>query len=84
MPLVSLSGVSLAYGERMLLDSVNLSVASGTRMALVGPNGSGKTTLMRIMTGALAPDAGTVVREKDTRISYVPQSGVVHGGASLR
>ena len=84
MPLVSLSGVSLAYGERMLLDSVNLSVASGTRMALVGPNGSGKTTLMRIMTGALAPDAGTVVREKDTRVSYVPQSGVVHGGASLR
>jgi ATP-binding cassette subfamily F protein 3 len=84
MPLVSLSGVSVAYGERRLLDSVNLSVASGTRMALVGPNGSGKTTLMRIMTGALAPDAGTVVREKDTRISYVPQSGVVHGGASLR
>jgi ATP-binding cassette subfamily F protein 3 len=84
MPLVSLSGVSVAYGERRLLDSVNLSIASGTRMALVGPNGSGKTTVMRIMTGALAPDAGTVVREKDTRVSYVPQSGVVHGGASLR
>lgn len=84
MPLVSLSGVCLSYGERKLLDSVNLSVASGTRMALVGPNGSGKTTLMRIMTGSLGPDAGTVVREKETRVSYVPQSGVVHGGSFLR
>jgi len=83
MPLVSLSGLCVAYGERRLLDSVNLSVASGTRMALVGPNGSGKTTLMRIMTGALAPDAGSVVREKETRVSYVPQSGVVHGSSLL-
>jgi ATP-binding cassette subfamily F protein 3 len=84
MPLVSLSGVSLAYGERRLLDSVNLTIASGTRMALVGPNGSGKTTLMRIMTGSLVPDTGTVIREKETRVSYVPQSGVVHGDATLR
>ena len=84
MPLVSLSGVSLAYGERRLLDSVNLTIASGTRMALVGPNGSGKTTLMRVMTGALAPDTGAVIREKETRVSYVPQSGVVHGEATLR
>jgi ATP-binding cassette subfamily F protein 3 len=84
MPLVSLSGVSLAYGERRLLDSVNLTIASGTRMALVGPNGSGKTTLMRIMTGSLVPDTGAVIREKETRVSYVPQSGVVHGDATLR
>ena len=84
MPLVSLSGVSLSYGERTLLDAVNLTIATGTRMALVGPNGSGKTTLMRILAGTLAPDTGSVVREKETRVSYVPQSGVVHGAASLR
>jgi ATP-binding cassette subfamily F protein 3 len=74
MPLVSLSGVSVAYGERILLDAVNLTVATRTRMALVGPNGSGKTTLMRIMAGQSAPDSGSVVLEKESRVSYVPQS----------
>jgi ATP-binding cassette subfamily F protein 3 len=74
MPLVSLSGVSVAYGARRLFDSVNLTVALRTRMALVGPNGSGKTTLMRIMAGLSVPDSGSVALEKDTRVSYVAQS----------
>ncbi len=84
MPLVSLSGVSVAFGERRLLDAVNLTIATGSRTALVGPNGSGKTTLMRIMAGQSLPDTGAVVPEKDTRVSYVPQSGVVPAGCSLR
>jgi ATP-binding cassette, subfamily F, member 3 len=83
MPLVSLSGVSVSFGERRLLDAVNLTVSAGSRMALVGPNGSGKTTLMRIMAGLAAPDAGSVVLEKETRVSYVPQSGVALAGSSL-
>jgi ATP-binding cassette, subfamily F, member 3 len=84
MPQVSLAGVSVSYGDRRLFDAVNLTVSTGSRTALVGPNGSGKTTLMRIMAGLAAPDSGSVVPEKDTRVSYVPQSGVVHGGESLR
>ena len=84
MPLVSLSAVSVSFGDRKLLDSVNLTVASGSRTALVGPNGSGKTTLMRIMAGLAFPDTGTVTAEKDTRVSYVPQSGVVHADCTLR
>jgi ATP-binding cassette, subfamily F, member 3 len=83
MPQASLSGVCVSFGERRLLDAVNLTVATGTRMALVGPNGSGKSTLMRVMAGQAAPDAGAVVLEKDTRVSYVPQAGVVHAGSSL-
>ncbi|OHD73895.1 MAG: ABC transporter ATP-binding protein, partial [Spirochaetes bacterium RBG_13_68_11] len=53
-------------------------------MALVGPNGSGKTTLLRIMAGLAAPDSGAVVRERDTGIGYVPQTGVVPAGRTLR
>ncbi len=84
MPLVSLSGVSVSFGDRKLLDSVNLTVSGGSRTALVGPNGSGKTTLMRIMAGLARADTGTVTTEKDTRVSYVPQSGVVHADCTLR
>ncbi|MGA2976563.1 MAG: ribosomal protection-like ABC-F family protein [Spirochaetia bacterium] len=83
MPLVSLSGASVSFGERKLLESVNLTVATSARIALVGPNGSGKSTLMRIMAGQMAPDAGSVILEKETRVSYVPQSGVVHEGCTL-
>jgi ATP-binding cassette subfamily F protein 3 len=83
MPQVSLAGVSVSYGERRLLDAVSLTVATGARTALVGPNGSGKSTLMRIMAGLAAPDSGSVVPEKDTRVSYVPQAGVVHEGGTL-
>jgi ATP-binding cassette subfamily F protein 3 len=84
MALVSLQGVSVAFGARRLLDAVNLTVASGTRMALVGPNGSGKTTLLRVMAGLAVADAGEVVRERDTRIGYVPQAGVVAATRTLR
>jgi ATP-binding cassette subfamily F protein 3 len=83
MALVSLQGVSVAFGARELLNAVNLNVAAGTRMALVGPNGSGKTTLLRILAGLAAPDAGEVIRERDTRIGYVPQSGVVAADRTL-
>jgi ATP-binding cassette, subfamily F, member 3 len=84
MPLVSLTGAGVSFGERTLFQGVNLTVAQGSRVALVGPNGSGKTTLMRVMASLVPPDAGTVTREKDTRVSYVPQSGVVHAGETLR
>jgi ATP-binding cassette subfamily F protein 3 len=84
MPLVSLAGVSVSFGERKLLDAVNLTVATASRIALVGPNGSGKTTLMRILAGLAIPDSGAVVAERGTRCSYVPQSGVVHADCTVR
>ncbi len=83
MPLVALSGVSIAFGPRRLFEGVNLTVSTGTRMALVGPNGSGKTTLMRVLAGMLPPDTGSVAREKETRVSYVPQSGIVQPDTPL-
>ena len=75
MPSVILTEASLAFGERYILKSVNLNLPKKRKLALAGANGSGKTTLMRILIGELKPDLGTVVREKDTRISYMPQSG---------
>ena len=47
---------------RPLLTGIDLRVADGAKVALVGPNGSGKTTLLRIVAGDLAPHSGAVVR----------------------
>jgi ABC-2 type transport system ATP-binding protein len=73
-------GITQAYGDRQVLDGVDLDVPSGRVVGLLGPNGAGKTTLMRILFGVLTPDAGTVTWQDrpatdDDRRSwgYMPQ-----------
>ncbi len=55
-----LSGVSKSFGGREILRDVSLRLIRGDRLAVVGPNGVGKTTLLKLLTGELAPDIGTV------------------------
>ncbi len=57
---VSMQGVAKRFGAFEALSDVSLTVEKGTLHAVVGENGAGKTTLMRILYGALNPDAGTV------------------------
>jgi len=54
------SGIRQRFGERVVLDGVDLEVPAGRVIGLLGPNGAGKTTLMRILFGVLVPDAGSV------------------------
>ncbi|WPE23888.1 ABC transporter ATP-binding protein [Shinella zoogloeoides] len=60
MTLLDLENISRRYGPVRALDGVNLSVATGSRTAVVGPSGSGKTTLLRIIAGFELPDTGRV------------------------
>ena len=55
-----LRGVSKGYGDRTLVRDLDLKVVRGDRLAIVGPNGAGKTTLVRLVTGEIEPDGGTV------------------------
>jgi ATP-binding cassette subfamily F protein uup len=52
--------IAKAFGERPIVRDVSLRIMRGDRIGVVGPNGSGKTTLVSLLTGTLAPDAGTV------------------------
>ncbi|MCI6574479.1 MAG: ATP-binding cassette domain-containing protein [Actinomycetaceae bacterium] len=69
MPTISLDNVSFSYSSIPLLDRVSLYVGDGERACLVGPNGCGKTTLLRIASGDLLPERGTVtVGEATSRL----------------
>ena len=53
-------GLCKRFGGIVATDNVMLSLAQGARHALIGPNGAGKTTLVNLLTGVLAPSAGTI------------------------
>ena len=83
MPFVQLSNISLAFGDRDILQNITLVLAQGTKAALTGANGSGKSTLMKIIAGVMQADSGAISMEKNTRVAYLPQSGIVHTGKTL-
>jgi ATP-binding cassette subfamily C protein len=81
---IELRGVRFAYGERTVLDGIDLDVPAGQLTTLIGPSGAGKTTLVDIVIGLLHPQSGTVLIDDqpletlDRRawrrmIGYVPQ-----------
>jgi ATPase subunit of ABC transporter with duplicated ATPase domains len=59
--MISVSSVSMRYGAKILFDDVSTAFTAGKRYGLTGPNGSGKSTFMKILTGELEPEKGTVV-----------------------
>ena len=84
MAFVQFSKVSLAFGDRDILKDVSLNLAAGSKAALAGANGAGKTTLMKVIVGLISADSGDRAVQKGTRITYLPQSGIVHHGKTLR
>jgi ABC-type Mn2+/Zn2+ transport system ATPase subunit len=71
--LVALEGAAIGYGGRALLAGIDLAIAPGDFLAVVGPNGGGKTTLLRTLLGALPLAGGRLVRPRPVRVGYVPQ-----------
>ena len=62
--MISVSNVSMRYGGKILFEDVATSFLSGRRYGLTGPNGAGKSTFMKLLSGELEPQKGTVVRPK--------------------
>ncbi len=72
-PLIQMQGIGLSLGGTPLLSNADLSVERGERLCLVGRNGSGKSTLMKIVAGQVEPDRGTIFRQPDASVRYLPQ-----------
>jgi ABC-2 type transport system ATP-binding protein len=75
MTVLAARGIRKSYGRRRVLAGVDLEVAAGEMVAVVGENGTGKTTLLRILAGDLRPDAGSVA--VSGRPGYCPQAVVL-------
>jgi ATP-binding cassette subfamily F protein 3 len=71
--MLTLSGITKAYGGRTLFSDVTLQLNREDRVGLVGPNGAGKTTLFSIIMGDGAPDDGKIMMERNMVIGYLPQ-----------
>src|SRR5260370_19725597 len=62
--MISVGNVSMRYGAKILFDEVSTGFTPGKRYGLTGPNGAGKSTFMKLLSGELEAQKGTVVRPK--------------------
>lgn len=72
-PLLTIENQSAGYGDRVVLNSLNMTIAPGSRIALLGRNGAGKSTLMKLLAGELTALAGHRTEARDLRIGYFAQ-----------
>ncbi|MEQ1890543.1 MAG: ABC-F family ATP-binding cassette domain-containing protein [Alphaproteobacteria bacterium] len=83
--IIEATSIAKAYGPRIMVKDFSLRIQRGDRIGLLGPNGVGKTTLLKLLTGAMAPDAGQV-RVADTvqMVSLDQGRSTLDPAASLR
>lgn len=70
---IELSGISKSYGGRKLIVDYNYIFLKNDRIGIIGPNGCGKTTLLKIITGNIPPDSGTVEVGQTIKVGYFSQ-----------
>jgi len=75
-PLIVVQGLSAGYGQTRVLAGVDLTVARGARIGVLGRNGAGKSTLIRTLVGELPALAGELHRARAMRVGYFAQHGV--------
>ena len=90
-PIIEFQNVSLAYGNRIILDNINFQINEGQIFGMLGPNGVGKSTIFNLITGLISPKHGKIkingedvskypvyLRTKKFRVGYVPQLSLIH------
>src|SRR6478736_8239491 len=81
--MLTLSGITKAYGGRTLFADVTLQLNREDRIGLVGPNGAGKSTLFSIILGEEGADDGEIITERNVNIGYLPQESSPAGNETV-
>ncbi|NER09044.1 ATP-binding cassette, subfamily F, uup [Muriicola jejuensis] len=83
MNLVSVEGISKAFGERVLFSDLSFGINAQQKVALIAQNGTGKTSILNILAGKDRPDTGMVNTRKGIRISYLEQDPELDGSITV-
>ncbi len=68
-----LDNVSLAFGDKRIVEQLSTTVLRGDKIGLIGPNGAGKTTLLKLILGDIEPDSGRIQRGANQQVAYFDQ-----------
>ncbi|MCM1356563.1 MAG: ABC-F family ATP-binding cassette domain-containing protein [Staphylococcus sp.] len=82
-PYLQVEELTKSYGDRMLFDSVTFGVNEGDKIGLIAKNGTGKSTLLRILSGAEAPDSGSVTFRSGLKVGFLAQLPEFTEGKSI-
>lgn len=81
--MISINGLTVAYGGFTLLDSVDFHISDNDKIGLVGKNGAGKSTIMKLICGLQTPTSGTIAVPNGLRVGYLPQIMEHHKGRTV-
>ena len=74
MNLLTATGITFSYTDKILLDNVDFSIQEGEKVGVIGINGTGKSTLLKIASMLEIPDAGKITKGNNVKICYLPQN----------
>lgn len=76
MNLMTVEGLSKAYGEKTILKNISFGIEDGDKIGIIGVNGTGKSTLLKIVAGEESADDGKITKMRGLRIGYLPQAPI--------
>ena len=81
--LLSAEHISINFGARSLLTDVNFYLEPGDKVGVIGINGTGKSTFLRVLSGQIEPDEGSVTRDPNVQVSFLSQNPVMREDATI-